>query len=679
MRVRIQIYVLFVAMLMVCPSVTTAQVRDGGSGYVRLTNLPHVYVNTFDGKSISSKTTYKYATMVYVDEEDNVITYDSMEIRGRGNSTWGMSKKPYKIKFNEKVKLLGKGYANCKPWTLLANHGDKSLIRNAITSEMGAFLGLKNNPGAKFVDLTLNGTYLGNYQISDHVDVRPHRVNVTEQEVPLPDDSDISGGYLLEVDGFHDGNCFHTNRSVYIRIHYPDEADINAAQNQYIRNYVNDFETVLFGKTFADEKEGYRTLVDSTSLIAWFLATEVSANIDGYYSSYFYKDQGDDKLYFGPLWDYDIAYDNDTRITPNAERLMTDYGYGDMKTWVNQMWKDPWFGKKVCEKFNEALDNGLVEFMYAKIDSLGALLDESQKLNYKKWGINARQYHEVVLYSSYSQYLTYIKSFIDRHTSWLRTAFESKKAAEPEPPTRPFVAGNHYYRFVNKGSGTVFDILDQDTIDGSICGWNNDLNRKTGDWVIRPVGEYFHITSRCGGMALNDPASAGDTGQKLNLAKPDTLNARQLWTLVPQGEGGYYNVKNRYTGHTANLSGGGKNDGTSVLSYTSDAKDATSNNRLWKIVTNGDLPEEPDGIEVPDAFDYALAYDQHAQRLHFGAEDRGNLNFVAVVYSTTGMKVGQFRADESFDVAHLPAGIYVVTWTAGHANRSVKFARVNSE
>lgn len=71
-------------------------------------------------------------------------------------------------------------------------------MRNAITSFMGEFAGLKFNPAAKFVDLVLNGTYMGNYQISDQVDVRPHRVNIKEQDLPLTDTSDITGGYFLE-------------------------------------------------------------------------------------------------------------------------------------------------------------------------------------------------------------------------------------------------------------------------------------------------------------------------------------------------------------------------------------------------------------------------------------------------------------------------------------------------
>ena len=156
-------FLLFVFVVL-CTLVATAQTT-----YTRKTNLPHIYIETFNGKSITSKTTYIYSTMYYVDENDVVTRYDSMQIRGRGNSTWGMSKKPYKIKFQQKEKFLGKGYANAKKWTLMANAGDKTLMRNAITSLMGDFLGLKNNPAHKFVDLTLNNTYLGNYQISDQV------------------------------------------------------------------------------------------------------------------------------------------------------------------------------------------------------------------------------------------------------------------------------------------------------------------------------------------------------------------------------------------------------------------------------------------------------------------------------------------------------------------------------
>ena len=653
----------------------TMAIPSMGQSHERLTNLPHIYINTYGNKSITSKETYLYATMWYVDEDDNVTEYDSLQIRGRGNSTWSSmgAKKPYKIKFLNKEKFLGKGYANCKPWTLLANTGDKSLIRNAITARMGDFLGLKNPPAHKFADLTLNGTYMGNYMISDHIDVRPHRVNITEQDYPLTEESDITGGYLLEVDGFHDGNCFASSKNVYIRIHYPEEEEIAASQNTYIRNYINQFETALFSSEFTDEETGYRSMVDSMSLVNWFLTTEITANIDGYYSTYFYKEQGDPKLYFGPCWDYDIAYDNDTRITPNTERLMTDYGYGDAKTWVNRMWNDPWFAKLVYKRYCQVLDDGLVDFMYDQIDSLATLLDESQQLNYKKWGINTKRYHEVVLYSSYSQYLTYIKNFIANHTAWLKTTFANKT---PKEPTPAFTPGRYYYRIANKGSGTLFDITDQDTLSGHICGWTSDADRLTEDWIFTPVGDFMHITNRCGGMALNDPSSPSSTSVQLNIAEPDTTSDRQLWTIVPQGYDGYYNLKNKYTGHAANLSGGNRSNGATILSYTSDTKDATSNNRLWSITASTSLPEPIiDNIDAPDAFDYVFAYDSSRDLLHFGCEDRNRLDFTVTLYNIGGMIVGSFNAGEGYSISHLPVGTYIANWAVDGTHRSIKFRK----
>ncbi|MBQ2344604.1 MAG: CotH kinase family protein, partial [Prevotella sp.] len=110
------------------------------------TNLPALYINTFDGRNITSKTNYVNAQLVYMDEESHVTKWDTIQIRGRGNSTWNMSKKPYRIKFLKKQRFLGEERANAKSWTLLANAADKTMLRNAITSAMGEFAGLPFNP-----------------------------------------------------------------------------------------------------------------------------------------------------------------------------------------------------------------------------------------------------------------------------------------------------------------------------------------------------------------------------------------------------------------------------------------------------------------------------------------------------------------------------------------------------
>lgn len=581
--------------------------------YTRYTNLPSMYVETFDGYGITSKTVEKYAKIVFVNEEDVVTIYDSVLVRGRGNSTWNMRKKPYRIKFNEKQKFLGQGYANAKKWTLMANAGDKTLIRNAVTSSMGKWLGLKFNPAYKFIDLNINGTYMGNYQVSDQVEVRKHRVNVEEQDFPLTEESDITGGYLLEVDGFKDGNHFTTSKyGVTIRIHYPDEDEIVAEQNDYIKNHIKTFETALSSNNYADPDKGYRAYVDSVSLANWFVATEVSANIDGYYSTYFYKEQQDQKLYWGPLWDYDVAYGNDTRKGDTSEQLMTDHGYGDTRNWMNRMWTDPWFAKLVYRRLAEALDGGLTDHMINTIDSLEVLLDESQQMNYKKWGIDTKMYNERVLWSSYRQYNTDLRNFIKKHNDYLRTAFAKKLPDEPEKPAepaKPFEPGDYYYHITNSGNGKALDVeRNGEEIGTNIVGWQNETGRLSQDWEIKLLSNKFYmLINRETGLALNDPTEAStattNTGAQLNIAEPDSTDEHQLWELAPQSDN-RFNLINLWSDHTANLSGGSSNNGTAILSYTTDDRNASSNNRLWRLVA-GEKIERPviepeDTIGMPE-------------------------------------------------------------------------------
>jgi spore coat protein CotH len=667
--------------------------------HVRLTNLPHIYINTFNGRPVTSKTTMVYSKMWYVDEQDVVTFYDSLQIRIRGNSTADLAKKPYKLKFNTKEKFLGKGYAKTKKWTLLANHGDKTLLRNALTSLMGEFAGLKFNPAAKFVDLTLNGKYVGNYQISDQVDVRPHRVNVAEQDYPLTATSDITGGYLLEADGFQDflsewnvwgsdrsPTGFYTyNKDVPIRIHYPDEDEIDRSQYEYIEEFVNDFEERLFSSDFTDPEFGYRPMVDSVSLVNWYICTEVSANVDGFFSTYFYKHQDDDHLYWGPLWDYDIAYNNDNRTdrggTSNTEQqLMKDYGYGGSgsgcRSWMRQMWKDPWFARLVNRRYKQLVDAGLEQYLNEKLDSLTTLIDASQQLNYERWGINTQTLRERVLHTTYNGYVQDVRTFINRHMAYLTQAFAEllPDAPEPDPEVKipDFIADSQsYYRFINAGSGTCIDINAEND---EICGNTRDTLSESQQWHITNLTNgYLFIVNRATGQALSDPSPEGstattNTGSTIQIAKADSTDIRQQWDLVSRDED-RYNIVSRWSQHAANLSGGSWDDGTPVLSYTSDERDAISNNRLWFVEKSGSVPN---GIDVVPRQDYALAYNPQNGRLHFGADDLPALTFNVSIYNVHGHRVATFRAADGYDMNTLPTALYLISWKCDGRQHTVK-------
>ena len=101
---------------------------------VKNSGLPIVVINTPNNGSITSKETWVEKSSMIIYQADGTINYDSgtdyMNIRGRGNSTWSYSKKPYNIKLNTKKAILG--MPKHKRWCLLANYIDRTLMRNAV-------------------------------------------------------------------------------------------------------------------------------------------------------------------------------------------------------------------------------------------------------------------------------------------------------------------------------------------------------------------------------------------------------------------------------------------------------------------------------------------------------------------------------------------------------------------
>ena len=680
--VNVKQIILFLAILMLCNVETEAQEHH------RLTNLPHLYINTFTGNDVTSKTTQVWARMWMVDEDDNTVFYDSITIRGRGNSTWNLSKKPYRIKLATKTRLLGEERANAKKWTLLANHGDKTMFRNALASYIAELCGQTFAPAAKFVDLTLNGNYLGCYQISDQIEVRKKRVDVEEQDFPLTDDSNITGGYLVEADGFkdfiHGVSGWYTNRGVPMTIHYPDDEEIDARQLNYIRQFVNDFESRLFSYNYKDPLAGYRAVVDSTSLVSWYLASEISANPDYVWSLYFYKQRDDDHLFFGPLWDNDIAFNNDNRLSDTTTRLMADVAFANngMEKWVGRMWEDEWFQRLVFNNYTRIYKKNLEEKLLEKIDSLDALLQESQQLNYQKWNIRTRYLREVILYSTYEEYVDDLRRFISSRLHALLMAFAYRQPDdvdidEYDKVTAGFNASpSVFYAVANAGTNTVFDVDGN----GRVVANSYDDQSHSQQWqIVTLQNGYQQLVNRMNGMALADP-TMGETTETTNLGTqlavnhPDSTDKSQQWHIVEQ-ETNWYNLNNRGTRHTANLNGGNMADGTSIISYANDSRNSISNNRKWTFMPVDSIAvEKGDGGIRHTPFDYALAYDPVLKYLHFGADDKHLLSFNARVYDPLGRLVLQFLANDGASIGHLPNGTYVVSWDC-QGRHSVKFLK----
>ena len=584
------------------------------------TNIPTLYVDVAGNAAVTDKKVWKNATMTLVDGGNQTVA--SMKIRCRGNSTFTASKLKlaYRMKFDEPIALLGEGHATAHNWVLMANAYDKTMLRNALTSNvLASFLGMPFCPGAKFVDLVLNGTYQGTYQITDHPEANDGRLDLGSDL----NSKETDRGYFLEADGWQDHKWFKTSKSeVPVRVHSPKDGEYTAAQITYIQNFVNKFETALMGNDFRDPVKGYRAYVDSVSLANLYIGTEMCANPDGFYSMYMYKKAGDEHLYFGPMWDYDIAYGNDYRKGDTSSTLMSENGFGVARVWFERMWADPWFRQLINRRWKELVAAGIEQHLLDKVDEMAAEIEESQKLNYQKHSLTSVVYHECVTHSTYKEYVDDLKNFITKHTAYLTNTFQLR-SVEPinEDGTFTFI-DNYYYRIKNAGNNHYVDISGQSTASGAlVCTWEENTAWLSQQWQIKEAGDgYVQFINRLSKMALNDP-TPGTTmsSTQLNVVTPDATSDSQLWQVVDANGTGVFNLINKKTKFGMNNNAGSSENGNKVISYTSDSRNATSKNRQWYIqpyeVNSDDIlhvddaPEDVNKDGTVDSQDVIMIYE----------------------------------------------------------------------
>lgn len=235
---------------------------------------------------------------------DRNADFAKVQMKGRGNSSWLYPKKSYAVKLDKKSEVLG--MPRHKRWCLIANWMDRTLLRNDVAYEVGRRMtGLEWSPRGEFVDLVLNGRFIGNYYLCEQIKADENRVPVTEMESTDVDGEAITGGYILELDVAYDEvNKFKSAyRNLPVMIKEPDEDVLVDAQLEYIRNYVNTIESILFGSR---KDEDISQWIDLESFADWYLVHELVINREPYWpkSVYMHKDRGG-VMKAGPIWDFD--------------------------------------------------------------------------------------------------------------------------------------------------------------------------------------------------------------------------------------------------------------------------------------------------------------------------------------------------------------------------------------
>lgn len=465
---------------------------------IREAGLPILRIDTDSGDYITSRLVYVPASMAFDNmesypKEDNIYTEeggDKIEIRGRGNSTWNNGYKDgkpgtlggdthtrkvgYNIKLSEKVDLFGMGES--KKWVLLANYMDRSNLRNRLVADLSGRMGLRFTQSV-YVNLILNGEYMGIYSLTEKVDIDLFEGDVTDFEdyaeefakaiakkkgydkawrsamedelcetltwltektyqakdgtvYTVSEYIDLSElktdrGFLIEYDGYNDEpSFFHTGKGVPLKVSNLEYIKSNPTVFNALKAYFAEFEEALFSDDFHNSKgKHYSEYVDMESFVDYFILNTLILNVEFGYKSMYMAIGQDGKIYLGPTWDYDWSSGNRFLGANGDYNQWYNDGRAGNNHWYRQAYGDPYFVDLVKERY-AALD-GAIEDMIASMDFYEEYLYPSSVLEYHKFSLDPyeKDFKSRTGGRSFRDEVAQLRSFLINRHNWLKGKF----------------------------------------------------------------------------------------------------------------------------------------------------------------------------------------------------------------------------------------------------------------
>ena len=389
---------------------------DSNNVYYKSSNLPLFVIHSSTGKE-PQKNEILSATVNLIISSESISDY-SCKFKLRGSEALNKYKKSYYIIFEDEITF----HTKSQNWVLVSNYGDKTLIRNLVSYELSRIFEMEYTVDCEPIDLMVNGEYEGTYNLCPEIDISENKIKI--QKMNKNDNSypKITGGYLLEIDGFaYSGSLFiHSKGGIPISIRSPNEEDgITEEQINYIKDKFDQLENEIYNNNF--------TRIDITSFAKYFLLQELIGNAQAYWSTYIYKDRNNETFYFGPIFDNDMGYDNDDGVYPvNCKRnYIFNFGYssGTMVRLINKIIENDEVIQKIKEIWKNISETKLnpmflIQFINKKVN----YLNQSRELNFKRWNImNKKVSFNPKVYGSYEEEVNIVKNFINNRIYWLNS------------------------------------------------------------------------------------------------------------------------------------------------------------------------------------------------------------------------------------------------------------------
>ena len=367
---------------------TAALISDVAS--VAYTALPTLYIETPDNAAITSKEEWmKNARISLVGAEESWNFENvSTSIRGRGNSTWFMPKKPYALKLDKKQKIMG--LPAHKRWVVIANYLDNSFIKNDAAFYFSELFELYWTVHGDFADLVLNGEYQGLYWLGEAIKVDKNRVDINDGNQEMTDDEDKD--YLIEMDKYFDEPVkFKTavrNLPYIIKnddYMIDDDNELSSgghARLERLQTKINNLENLLYPDFTEDmntndcsaPEESYAEIIDIDSWAKFWFVNEIMDNGELMHpkSAYFTFDSTNNILKAGPVWDFDWS-----SLQIRSACRLKNYLY------YNALFKSPAFKARVTELWNAY--SGTID-IETHIESMRSRLAVAAEYDTMLWG-----------------------------------------------------------------------------------------------------------------------------------------------------------------------------------------------------------------------------------------------------------------------------------------------------
>jgi hypothetical protein len=401
--------------------------------------------------------------------KDSQLLKHNIGIEYRGKTSYIMSdKKSFAIEFldslGQEKEVAVLGMPKDEEWNLIGNvvmgMGGDIWDKTMLFNHIGYTLARKMDRYAsrtEFVELVLNGKYMGLYTFGEKLKRGKNRIAISENR----GDSTLTGGYIIAIDKaepvtpdkksnsdmdmsdqykYTEASSFRSKydingklitypiskndwnenkaNEIYYNYVYPKPSNITTAQKKYIQDYVHQFEAAILSYDFAKPNRTYTNFIDLPSCVDYFLVNELCKNIDGYRLSAFMHKDRDGKLIMGPAWDMNIGFHEGNRLPDDA--WVVDYN----KHVQGDQWAMPFFWPRLMEDpqfitLAQSRWQGLRKEAFSD-EQLLKIVDENANYiiknnavqrNYKKWD----RRNKIV----YESHVVSLRNFMLKRAAWM--------------------------------------------------------------------------------------------------------------------------------------------------------------------------------------------------------------------------------------------------------------------